>query len=448
MSARSFSVIIQKKIPQFNKKIKVDSDKSLSIRAFILGSICQGVSVAKNVLESEDVKSTINSCKKLGVKIKKINSGSYKIYGRGLGSFSIKRNTELNFSNSGTASRLLIGALSTNPNISVIVKGDHSLNKRSMKKLIDLLKEFGATFLPKNKFNFPLKMISSEMPVGINYKAGISAQLKSAAILAGLNSYGKTTIKEQVVSRDHTENLLKNNPQTIQIKKGSKKIINIQGKNFLKPINVTIGGDPSSAAFFTALTLLNKNSTLTIKNVGLNPTRIGFYKILKKHNAKIKFLNLKKNNHEIQGDIFVRYSELKSIKTPPSVYSQTTDEYLLLFLIAALTKGVSSFKGIADLANKESSRAYEMKKILSQIGVKCELKKDQMSIFGKGMIDASKKKISVGKLGDHRVAMSAFLLAIITNARTTINNFETVFTSSPSFLKIMKSLGAKFEIKK
>ena len=130
------------------------------------------------------------------------------------------------------------------------------------------------------------------------------------------------------------------------------------------------------------------------------------------------------------------------------MYSQTTDEYLLLFLIAALTKGVSSFKGIADLANKESSRAYEMKKILSQIGVKCELKKDQMSIFGKGMIDASKKKISVGKLGDHRVAMSAFLLAIITNARTTINNFETVFTSSPSFLKIMKSLGAKFEIKK
>ncbi len=448
MSARSFSVIVQKKIPQFNKKIKVDSDKSLSIRAFILGSICQGVSVAKNVLESEDVKSTINSCKKLGVKIKKINSGSYKIYGRGLGSFSIKKNAELNFSNSGTASRLLIGALSTNPNISVIVKGDHSLNKRSMKKLIDLLKEFGATFLPKNKFNFPLKMISSEMPVGINYKAGISAQLKSAAILAGLNSYGKTTIKEQISSRDHTENLLKNNPQSIQIKKGIKKIINIQGKNFLKPINITIGGDPSSAAFFTALTLLNKNSTLTIKNVGLNPTRIGFYKILKKHNAKIKFFNLKKNNHEIQGDIFVRYSKLKSIKTPPSMYSQTTDEYLLLFLIAALTKGVSSFKGIADLANKESSRAYEMKKILSQIGIKCELKKDQMNIFGKGMIDASKKKISVGKLGDHRVAMSAFLLATITNAKTKINNFETVFTSSPSFLKIMKSLGAKFEIKK
>ena len=281
MSARSFSVIVQKKISRFNKKIKVDSDKSLSIRAFILGSICQGVSIAKNVLESEDVKSTIASCKKLGVKIKKIKTGSYKIFGRGLGSFSIKKNAELNFSNSGTASRLLIGALSTNPNISVIVKGDHSLNNRSMKKLIDLLKEFGATFLPENKFNFPLKMVSSEMPVGINYKAGISAQLKSAAILAGLNSYGNTTIEEQIGSRDHTENLLKNNPQTIQIKKGNKKIINIQGKKFLKPINITVGGDPSSAAFFTALTLLNKNSSLTIKNVGLNPTRIGFYKILK-----------------------------------------------------------------------------------------------------------------------------------------------------------------------
>ena len=136
------------------------------------------------------------------------------------------------------------------------------------------------------------------------------------------------------------------------------------------------------------------------------------------------------------------------MKTEAAIYPRTTDEYLILFIIAALTKGVSTFKGISDLANKESSRAYEMKKILKQIGVKCKLSKNEMKIFGKGMIDASDKKIIVGNLGDHRIAMCSFILAILTNAETTIKNFETVFTSSPSFLKIMKSLGAKFEIQR
>jgi 3-phosphoshikimate 1-carboxyvinyltransferase len=136
------------------------------------------------------------------------------------------------------------------------------------------------------------------------------------------------------------------------------------------------------------------------------------------------------------------------MKTKASIYPRTTDEYLILFVIAALTKGISTFKGISDLANKESSRAHEMKKILKQIGIRCELSKNEMKIYGKGMIDASNKKIVVKNLGDHRIAMCSFILAILTNAKTTIKNFETVFTSSPSFLKIMKSLGAKFEIQK
>ena len=143
----------------------------------------------------------------------------------------------------------------------------------------------------------------------------------------------------------------------------------------MKPFNIEIGGDPSSAAFFTALALLNNKSSLKIKNVGLNPTRTGFYEVLKKQKAKIKFINLRKDNNELKGDIIVKSCKLKPIKTPAHIYSKTTDEYLLLFLITALTKGVSIFKGIEDLANKESSRAYEMKKILNQIGIKCHLKK-------------------------------------------------------------------------
>jgi len=448
MQIKKFNLIIKKKISSYNKEINVDSDKSLSIRSFLIGSICHNVSTVNNILESADVKSTIDACRKLGVKILKTKPQSYKIYGRGLGSFNIKKNSEINFGNSGTLARLLIGMLSTNPDICVKIKGDHSLNKRNMKKIIDLMSEFGATFFPKGKNTFPLKMISSEMPIGINYKSGVSAQLKSAVMLAGLNSFGNTCIKEQVASRDHTENLLMDNKQSMTIKKKENKVIKIIGKKYLNPININIGGDPSSAAFFTALTLLNRDSSLKIKNVGLNPTRTGFYEILKKQKVNLRFVNLKKENNETRGDIIIKSSKLKPMKTKASIYPRTTDEYLILFVIAALTKGISTFKGISDLANKESSRAHEMKKILKQIGIRCELSKNEMKIFGKGMIDASNKKIIVKNLGDHRIAMCSFILAILTNAKTTIKNFETVFTSSPSFLKTMKSLGAKFEIQK
>ena len=167
-----------------------------------------------------------------------------------------------------------------------------------------------------------------------------------------------------------------------------------------------------------------------------------------KQKAKIKFINLRKQNNELTGDILVKSSKLRPIKTPPEIYSSTTDEYLLLFLIASFQNGISIFKGISGLANKESSRAHEMKKILNQLGVKCMLNKNIMKIYGNGMINASKKKILVNNLGDHRVAMCAFILAVLTNAKTLIKTFETVFTSSPSFLKIINSLGGKFEIKK
>lgn len=448
MKIRSFNLEVKNKISSFNKTIEVDSDKSLSIRSFLLGSICEKSSIAKNVLESEDVKSTIIALKKLGVKIKKIKPKCYKIFGKGLGSLRINKNALLDFSNSGTLARLLIGILSTTPNIVVKLKGDHSLNKRNMAKIISLASKFGASFFPKNKNYFPLKMISSNFPVGIKYEAGVSAQLKSAAILAGLNSYGETIIKERIISRDHTENLLSNNSQVIKIIKLKNKIIRVRGKKTLSPFKIHISGDPSSAAFYTTLTLLNPNSKIKIKNVGLNPTRIGFYKILKKHKANIKFINVKKENNEIRGDIIVKSSKLSPMRTPASLYPSTTDEYLLLFCIAGLTKGISTFNGISDLANKESSRAHEMKKILNQIGVKCVLTKNKMRIFGKQNINSFNKKIYLRNLGDHRVAMCAFILSTLTGIKTNIKNFETVFTSSPSFLKIMKSLGAKYEIQK
>ena len=448
MPFKSFNLFINKKISPFKKIVRVDSDKSISIRSFLIGAISLNISSAKNVLESEDVLSTIKCLKILGVKIKKIRKGHFQIFGKGLGSLRAKKNTELNFGNSGTLARLLVGILSTTPRINVKLSGDHSLSKRNMKKIIELMSKFGASFFPKQKFKFPLKMTSTEMPIGINYNAGVSAQLKSAVIFAGLNSYGNTTIIEKSKSRDHTENLLSQNIQSIKIKKKGKKTIKIIGKKYLHSTSIDVPGDPSSAAFFTALALINENSFLKIKNVGLNPTRIGFYILLKNLGAKIKFENLRTINNEPRGDIVVKSSKVRSIKASKSYYVSSTDEYPILFVIAGLIKGTSIFKGIRDLANKESNRIKEMQKILKQVGIKSISTKDQLKIFGKGMIDASKKNIFVPNLGDHRICMSAVILSLLTGANTKIRNFETVNTSSPSFLRIIKILGAKFETQK
>ena len=446
MSIKKFNLLVKDKLSSFDKVIEVDPDKSISIRSFLIGAISEKVSYASNILESEDVLSAIQCLKKLGVKIKKIKKKNYLIYGKGLGSLIINKNKQLNFGNSGTLARLLLGILSTTPGISVRISGDKSLNKRSMKSLIKLMSKFGATFLPEKKYNFPLKLISSNLPVGIKYQAGVSAQLKSAVIFAGLNSYGKTTITEMARSRDHTENILANSSEALKVYNNKKKIIMVIGKKNLEPIKINVPNDPSSAAFFAALTLLKNKSSLKIKKVGLNPTRIGFYQLLKEQGAKIKFKNKFKKNNEVCGDIVIKSCVLKPINASKDFYTKMTDEYPILFIMAGLINGVSIFKGIDDLVNKESNRILEMQNILKQLDIKSQFSNGTLKIFGKGMIDASNKKVFVPNRGDHRVCMSSFVLALLTGAKVKINGFETVFTSSPSFLKIMKYLGAKFEI--
>ena len=447
MNSKKFSLVINKPIKNFKKKIIVDSDKSISIRSFLIGSICQGVSSVKNVLESEDVFSTISCLRKLNIKIINHGNKNYEIFGRGLGSYSSKNISKLYFGNSGTLARLIIGIITSTPNISLKVFGDKSLNKRNMKKLITLMSKFGAEFRPKNKFFFPLHITSSDYPIGISYESGVSAQLKSAVMLAGLNSYGHTEIKESLKSRDHTENMLKKNKKAIKIQNRKVKNIKIFGKQNLEKFSLVVPGDPSSAAFFTALTLLKENSYLKIKNVGLNPTRIGFYSLLKKSGAKIQFTNKKKINNEQVGDIIIKSSKLKPINASKKYYLNTTDEYPILFVISALTEGKSFFSGISDLKNKESNRVKEMQKILNQMGVLSKFKNGKLLIKGKKFKVYKKRKINVSNLGDHRICMSAAILGFVTGFKIKIKNFETVRTSSPSFLKIIKQLGGSFEKK-
>lgn len=446
MIQKSFSIITSQKIKKFNKRITVDGDKSISQRLLLIGAISEGITKIDNMLESKDIFSAIECLKKLGIKIRK-KEGKYLVYGMGLGSLNIKKNTTLNFGNSGTLARLMIGILSTTPNISVKLQGDKSLNKRNMGELIKQMEKFGADFFPKTKYKFPLKLNSSNLPVGLEYVSGKSAQIKSAVMLAGLNSFGNTTIVEKFKSRNHTENILLNSPKCIKVKKGKENLITIYGKKKLNSLQSEIPGDPSSAAFYVSLCLLSNNSKLLIKNVQLNPTRIGFYKILKEHGAKIFFKNLKKKNHEYVGDILVFSSKIKNLNVDKKFYVNSTDEYPIMFVIAALTSGVSIFKGIQGLKNKESDRIIEMQKVLSQIGIKSIFNKDQLKIYGISKLEGLKKSISVSSILDHRICMSTLILSLLTGIKSKINNFETVSTSSPNFLKIIKSLGGKYEIK-
>tara|TARA_B100001093_G_C26683847_1_gene951702 strand:+ start:9 stop:959 length:951 start_codon:yes stop_codon:yes gene_type:complete len=316
-----------------------------------------------------------------------------------------------------------------------------------MRELIQEMEKFGAEFLPKKKYKLPLKIISSNIPVGINYLSGKSAQIKSAVILAGLNSYGTTKIIEDQKSRNHTENILLKSPSSIKIKRGKKNIINVYGKKNLNALNLKVPGDPSSAAFFVSLCLLTKFSKLKIRDVQLNSTRTGFFRILKKYGAKIYFKKIRKRNNEIIGDIEVAPSKIKSLKVNKSFYVNSTDEYPIMFVIAALTPGVSIFKGVSGLKNKESNRVIEMQKILSQVGIKSVFVKDILKIFGKKEIKNVGQVINVSSILDHRICMSALILSLVTGIKSKINNFETVRTSSPNFLKIIKSLGGKYEIK-
>ena len=253
-----FSVVINNKIKKFNKAIKVENDKSISHRALLIASQCTGPSILKGILESEDVKCTIHCLKKLGVKILKKNN-KYIVYGNGLNSFSRPNNNMLYAGNSGTLARMLFALISTDSNLKVQIKGDESLNKRDMKRIIKPLSKIGCNFYPEGKTTLPLTIEGTDMPLAQKHFETIgSAQVKSAILLAALNTPGISTVEEKIISRNHTENLLRFLNADIKINKLKKgNLISLRGQRNLSNFNLKIPGDPSSAAPFIVLTLLN-----------------------------------------------------------------------------------------------------------------------------------------------------------------------------------------------
>ncbi len=437
-------IIIKKKIKNFNKVINVDGDKSLSIRSLLIGSQSYGVCKIKNLPQSDDILSTISGLKKLGIRIFFKNKICY-LHGNGLNGFNYKKNIIINAGNSGTFARLLLGLLVKSP-YEVKIIGDKSLSRRDFKRIINPLEKFGAIFIPNNKKTLPLKIIGSEYLRPINFfeKRG-SAQCKSSVILAALNTPGKTSIIAKK-SRDHTELLLRYLKLPIKVIRNKKHdVIEVSGQNQFKSFNYVIPGDMSSSAFFIVLTLLSGNSKLKIKNVNINPSRIGFIKIINKMGANVKLVNKRNICGEMIADIYVvSQRNFKGINCPIGLNSNAIDEFLIIFLLASKASGISYFKKIEELNKKESPRLKLASVILRKMGIKTEIGKDSIKIFGNPNLTINKKILISNFYKDHRIFMTSVIAALSFGGEWTIEDVESHMSSFPSFLRILKKIGYKF----
>ncbi len=435
-------IFIRNKIKNFNKKITVSSDKSISIRSVLLASQAVGISEISNLLESEDVMNALKIIKKLGINFKK-KGGIYKIQGFGINGFSYKKNITINAGNSGTLARLILGLL-VKSKYKIKLKGDDSLSKRDFYRVIKPLKLLGANIESRNNL-LPIKILGTEFLRPINYDEKIgSAQVKSCIILSALNTPGLTIINSKK-SRNHTELMLKFLKYPIKVisTKKTDKIF-VKGQEQFSAFKYKIPGDISSASFFIVLTLLAKNSQIIIKNINVNKTRIGIITILNKMGAGIVLKNKKVYNGEEIADIFVKSkSYLKGVNCPSSLNSSAIDEFLIIFLVAAKAKGISKFKDLGEMNKKESKRLDLAVKFLKLIGVKVERFKNDIKIFGNPRINLSSNFEVKDFLKDHRIFFLSCIAALTLGGNWKINDKNSANTSFPDFLKILEKLGAK-----
>jgi 3-phosphoshikimate 1-carboxyvinyltransferase len=433
-------VTIKNKIRTFNKIIHVSGDKSISIRWVLFSSLASGTSKAKNLLLSDDVKAAIKTINKLGIK-STFNNNEYKIFGKGIDGYKYKNNITINAENSGTLGRLILGLLVNTPKKIKLI-GDKSLSQRDFERVTSPLSKFGVKFkLKKNKF-LPLTIKGSSKLKPIRYleKKG-SAQCKSAVIFAAMRTNGTTIIKAKK-SRNHTELLCKYLKLPIKVK--SKKYfdeIKINKIKSIKPLMYNIPSDISSSAFFIVLTALTNNSKILIKNVNINPSRTGIITILKKMGIEILQKNEKKYKNEKIADLQIKSAKsIKPINCPSKLNAGAIDEFLVIFLVAAKANGISYFKNLGELNQKESPRLKWGKYILNQMGIKTISTKDSIKIYGNPNLKINKKIIIKKFLKDHRVFMTSVIAALSFGGEWRIYDKDSIKTSFPSFLKIINKI--------
>lgn len=410
--------------------IYVPGDKSISHRAVILGCIAEGTTTASNFLFGKDCISTINAFRSMGIKI---NCKDNIVIIQGKGLYGLKQpKHQIDAGNSGTTTRLLAGLLSGQPFVSKII-GDDSLSKRPMNRVTIPLKQMGASIeFEENKGYLPIIINGCHLN-GIEYRLPIaSAQVKSCLLLAGLYAQSSVIIEQPVESRDHTELMLK--AMGADIKCG--KTIELNPPKKLNPLNINIPGDISSAAFLLVAALLVHGSNITIKEVGINPTRTGIIDALQKMGANIIVSNVKTCCGELVGDISASYSQLKSIEVSGSIIPRMIDEIPILALAATQAKGKTVIRDIEDLRNKESDRILAIEKTLKAFGADIISNNNSITISGPCTLHNNKLAMST----DHRMIMTYAIASLLTPDTTLIDNIDWVEISFPGFFKTLQNI--------
>ncbi|WP_321394516.1 3-phosphoshikimate 1-carboxyvinyltransferase [Emcibacter sp.] len=423
--------------------INVPGDKSISHRALIMGSMAIGETIVSGLLEGEDVLNTAAAMKALGADIYRDELAKWHVHGVGTGGLSEPAGA-LDMGNSGTGARLLMGLVSTYP-FSTTFVGDASLSSRPMKRVTVPLEKFGAEFHGSEDGTLPITVKGTDAPLPISYDVPVaSAQVKSAIMLAALNTPGITTIFEKTPTRDHTERMFHFfGVDTITTPKDGGRVITVSGQPELTARELIVPGDPSSAAFPVVAALITPGSDITINNIGLNPDRTGLFITLKEMGADIEFLNEREECGEPVADLRVRHSSLNAITVPEDRAPSMIDEYPILCIAAAFAEGTTVMRGAEELRVKESDRIDIMVRGLGACGIKVEEFADGMAITGSG--EKPEGGALVETRLDHRIAMSFLILGLQSHKPVTVDDGSVIETSFPTFRSLMNGLGANIQ---
>ncbi|WP_458791595.1 3-phosphoshikimate 1-carboxyvinyltransferase [Yoonia sp. MH D7] len=421
----------------------VPGDKSISHRSLILGAMAVGETRITGLLEGEDVLDTAKAMRAFGATITNHGGGEWSVHGVGVGGFAEPENV-IDCGNSGTGVRLIMGAIATTP-ITVTFTGDASLNSRPMGRVTDPLALFGTRTVGRKGGRLPMTLVGATDPTNVRYTTPVpSAQVKSAVLLAGLNAPGQTIVIEKEATRDHTERMLAGFGATITVEDTDEgRVITLTGQPELKPQNIVVPRDPSSAAFPVCAAIITPGSDVLVPNIGLNPTRAGLFTTLQEMGADLVYENLRTEGGEPVADLRAKFSpNLKGIMVPPARAASMIDEYPMLAVVAAFAQGETDMQGVKELRVKESDRIDAMAKGLRAAGVTVIEGDDWWKVTG---LEHGRVKggVTVASVLDHRIAMAFMVMGMATQDPMTIDDGNPIATSFPIFETLMGDLGAQ-----
>lgn len=419
--------------------VRVPGDKSISHRALIFGALASGRTRITGLLEAEDVLNTAAAVTALGAPARRIEGG-WEVLGRGVGGLAQPAG-DLDFGNSGTGSRLMMGAIAGH-DVTVRMTGDASLSRRPMNRVLVPLRSMGLQVM-EDRETLPLTIRGTSRLVPIEYRTPVpSAQVKSAVLIAGLAAAGETTVIEREATRDHTERMLRYLGAGVRVSPRDGGVaITVSGHAELEGRPIAVPGDPSSAAFLAAAAAMVPGSEVTVQGILTNPTRTGFYTTLREMGGDITFLNERDEGGEPVADIRVRHRPLKGVAVPAARAPSMIDEYPVLAMVAATAVGETRMDGLAELKVKESDRLAATAAALTVNGVAARTEDDSLIVAGTPRVRGGG---TVTTHMDHRIAMSALVLGLVADAPVAVDDVAFIATSFPEFLDLMAGLGATF----